>query len=123
VNELKELGGEVKNSQFTLKFLRSLPKRFDTSITVLVNTTLSESTPQLVFQEVMINDAYREDDEKDELVKKKKKEGKKKDNEKKKSVAFKTSTSKGKAKVELSSEGDVSSCDSDDDEEMAPLVK
>ena len=68
--------------------MRSLPKRFDTLITVLVKTTLSESTPQQVFQEVMTDDAYREDDEKDELIKKKKKYGDKKDDEKKKSVAL-----------------------------------
>ena len=65
VNELKALGEEVRDSQFSLKFLRSLPKRFDTLITVLVKTTLSESTPQQVFQEVMTDDAYREDDEND----------------------------------------------------------
>ena len=123
VNELKALGEEVKDSQFSMKFLRSLPKRFDTLITVLVKTTLSESTPQQVFQEVMTDDAYREDDEKDELIKKKKKDGEKKDDEKKKSVAFKASTSKGKAKQESSSEEEASSCDSDEDEEMALLVK
>ena len=123
VNDLKALGEEVKDSPFSMKFLRSLPKRFDTLITVLVKTTLSESTPQQVFQEVMTDDAYRDDDKKDELIKKKKKEGEKKDDEKKKSVAFKASTSKGKAKVESSSEGDASSCDSDDDGEMALLIK
>jgi len=63
VNEVKALGEEVKDSQFSMKFLRSLPKRFDTLITMLVKTTLGESTPQQVFQEVMINDAYRENDE------------------------------------------------------------
>jgi len=101
VNELKALGEEVKDSKFSMKFLRSLPMRFDTLITVLVKKTLSESTPQQVFQEVMTDDAYKEDDEKDELLKKKKKkkEGEK-DNEKKKNVAFKASTSKGKAKIE-----------------------
>ena len=88
LNKLKALGEEVKDSQFSMKFLRSLPKRFDTLITVLVKTTLSESTPELVFQEVMTDDAYREDDEKEELVKKKK-DCEKKDNEKNKSVAFK----------------------------------
>jgi hypothetical protein len=64
VNELKALGEEVKDNQFSMKFLRSLPKRFDTLITVLVRTTFKDSTPQQVFQEVMIDDSYREDDEK-----------------------------------------------------------
>jgi hypothetical protein len=96
VNELKALGEEVKDNQFSLKFLRSLPKRFDTLITVLVRTTLKDSTPQQVFQEVMTDDSYREDDDKEELIKKKKKkESKNKDDEKKKSVAFKATTSKG----------------------------
>jgi hypothetical protein len=124
VNELKALGEEVKDNQFSIKFLRSLPKRFDTLITVLVRTTLQDSTPQQVFQEVMTDDSYREDDEKEELVKKKKKKSEKKDDKKKKSVTFKATTSKGKSKIESSSDEDSSSCDSDDiDEKMALFVK
>jgi hypothetical protein len=123
VNELKALGEEVKDNQFSMKFLRSLPKRFDTLITVLVRTILKDSTPQQVFQEVMIDNSYREDDEKDELVKKKK-ENEKKDDEKKKSVTFKATISKGKSKIESSSDEDLSSCNSDDiDEKMALFVK
>jgi hypothetical protein len=106
-----------------MKFLRSLPKRFDTLITVLVRTTLKDSTPQQVFQEVMTDDSYREDDEKDELVKKKK-ENEKKDDEKKKSVAFKATISKSKSKIESSSDEDSSSCNSDDiNEKMALLSR
>jgi hypothetical protein len=72
----------------------------------------------------MTDDSYREDDEKEELVKKKKKESEKKDNEKKKSVPFKATTSKGKFKIESSSDEDLSSCNSDDiDEKMALFVK
>jgi hypothetical protein len=107
-----------------MKFLRSLPKRFDTLITVLVRTTLKDSTPQQVFQEVMTDDSYREDDEKKELIKKKKKKSEEKDDEKKKSVALKATTSKGKSKIEPSSGEDSSSCDSDDiDEKMALFIK
>jgi hypothetical protein len=124
VNELKALGEKVKDNQFSMKFLRSLPKRFDTLITMLVRTTLKDSTPQQVFQEVMTDDSYREDDEKEELVKKKKNESEKKDDEKKKSVAFKATTSKGKSKIESSSDEDSNSCDSDDiDEKMTLFVK
>jgi hypothetical protein len=126
VNELKALGEEVKENQFSMKFLRSLLKRFDMLITVLVRTTLKDSTPQQVFQEVMTDDSYREDDEKEEFVKKKKKESEKKNDEKKKkkSVAFKATTSKGKSKIESSSDEDSSSCDSDDiDEKMTLFVK
>jgi hypothetical protein len=124
VNELKALGEKVKDNQFSMKFLRSLPKRFDMLVTVLVRTTLKDSTPQQVFQEVMADDSYREDDEKEKLVKKKKKESEKKDDEKKKSVAFKATTSKGKSKIESSSDEDSSSCDSDDiNKKMALFVK
>jgi hypothetical protein len=49
MNELKTLGEEVKDNQFSMKFLRSLPKRFDMLITVLVRTILKDSTPQQVF--------------------------------------------------------------------------
>jgi len=45
VNGLKALGKEFKDNQFSMKFLRSLPMRFDTLITVLVKTTISGSTP------------------------------------------------------------------------------
>lgn len=123
VNELKALGEEVKHNQFSMKFLRCLPKRFDMLITVLVKTTLSELTPNQVFQEVMTDDAYREDHEKEELVNKKKKESEKKDDEKKKSVAFKaSSSSKGKSMKEASSE-DESSASDENDEEMALFVR
>jgi hypothetical protein len=90
---------------------------------VLVRTILKDSTPQQVFQEVMTDDSYREDDEKEELIKKKK-ESEMKDDEKKKSVAFKATTSKGKSKIESSSDEDLSSYDSDDiDEKMTLFVK
>jgi hypothetical protein len=85
MNELKALGEEVKDNQFSMKFLRSLPKRFDMLITILVRTTLKDSTPQQVFQEVMTDDLYRKDDEKEEMIKKKKESEKKDDKKKKKS--------------------------------------
>jgi hypothetical protein len=67
------------------------------------------------------NDTYRDDDEKEE--KKNDKKDDKKD-EKKKSVAFKASSSpKGKAKQETSSEDECSSFDELDDEKMALFAK
>jgi hypothetical protein len=120
VNELKALGEEVKDNPFSMKFLRSLPKRFDMLITVLVRTTLKDSTPQQVFQEVMTDDSCREDDE-EELVKKKKNESEKKNDDKKKCVTFKATTSKGKSKIESSSDEDSSSCDSGDIDEKMTL--
>jgi hypothetical protein len=99
INELKTPGEEVKDNQFSMKFLRCLLKRFDTLITVLVKTTLHELTPNQVFAEVMTNDAYRDDHEKEEWVNKnKKKEEDKIDEKKKKSVAFKTTVIQGQGK-------------------------
>ena len=66
----------------------------------------------------MTDDTYRDDDEKEE---KKEKKDEKKD-EKKKSVAFKATSSKGKAKLESSSEDGDSSFDEFDDEKMALFV-
>jgi hypothetical protein len=65
VNKLNALGEEVKDSDFSMKFLRCLPKRFDTLITVLVKTTLSELTPNQVLAEVKTDDAYRDDNDKE----------------------------------------------------------
>ena len=64
VNELKGLGDEVKDADFSMKFLRCLPKRFDMLITVLIRTTLKDLTPNQVVVEVMTDDAYREDHKK-----------------------------------------------------------
>ena len=68
----------------------------------------------------MTNDTYRDDDEKEE--KKNNKKDEKKD-DKKKSVAFKATSSKGKAKHESSSEDEYLSFDEMDDEKMALFVK
>jgi hypothetical protein len=101
VNELKALGEEVKDNVFSHKFLRCLPSRFGTLVTILLRSGLNIMTPNQVLGDVMTDDTYRDDDEKKE---KKKKKDEKKD-EKKKSVAFKaTSSSKGKAKQDTSSE-------------------
>ena len=54
VNELKALGEEVKDNQFSTKFMRCLPKRFDMLNTVMVKTTMKDNpTPNQVLQEIM----------------------------------------------------------------------
>ena len=107
VNDLKALGEEVKDMDFSHKFLRCLPSRFGTLVTILVRSGLDTMTPNQVLGDVMTDDTYR-DDEKEE---KKEKKAKKKD-EKKKSVSFKATSSKGKAKQESSSEdGDCNRTD------------
>ena len=101
INDLKALGEEVKDKDFSHKFLRCLPSRL---VTILVRSDLDTMTPNQVLGDIMTDDTYRYDDEKEE---KKEKKDEKKD-EKKKSVAFKAPSSKGKAKQETSSEDDGS---------------
>ena len=94
VNDLKALREKVENKDFSHKFLRCLPSRFGTLVTILVRSGLDTMTPNQVLGDIMTDDTYRDKDEKEE--KKEKKDEKK--NEKKKSVAFKATSSKGKAK-------------------------
>ena len=120
VNDLKALGEEVKDKEFSHKFLRCLPSRFGMLVTLLVMSGLDTMTPNQVLGDVMTDDTYRDDDEKEENKKEKKDE-----KDEKKSVAFKAaSLSKGKAKQDTSSE-DEGSCSWDDeyDEKMALFVK
>jgi hypothetical protein len=86
VNGLKALGEEVKDNDFSHKFLRCLPSRFGTLVTILLRSGLDIMTPNQVLGYVMTDNTYRDDDEK------------------KKSVAFKATSSKGKAKQDTSSE-------------------
>jgi hypothetical protein len=96
VNDLKALGEEVKDKDFSHKFMRCLPSRFSTLVTILVRSGLDTIAPNEVLGDVMTDGTYRDDDEKKEK-KNNKKDGKK--DEKQKSVAFKaSSSSKGKAK-------------------------
>ena len=115
VNDLKALGEKIEDKDFSNKFLRCLPARFGMLVTLLVRTGLDTMTPNQILGDIMTDDAYRDDDEKEE--KREKKDEKKDD---KKSVAFKATSSKGKAKQETSSEED-DSLDDDDDEKMASL--
>ena len=45
VNELKSLGEEVKDKDFSHKFLRCLPSRFGTLVTILVRSGLDTMPP------------------------------------------------------------------------------
>jgi hypothetical protein len=121
VNNLKALGEEVKDKDFSHKFMRCLLSRFGTLVIILVMSDLDTMTPNQVLGDVMTDDTYRDDDEKEE---KKEKKDAKKDEKNKKSMAFKaTSSSKGKAKQDTSSEDNDSSFDDMDDEKMALFVK
>ena len=48
VNDLKALGEEVKDKDFSHKFLRCLPSRFSTLVTILVRSGLDTMTPNQV---------------------------------------------------------------------------
>jgi hypothetical protein len=45
VNDLKALREEVKDKDFSYKFLRCLPSRFGTLVTILVRSGLDKMTP------------------------------------------------------------------------------
>ena len=64
VNDLKALGEEVKDKDFSHKFLRCLPLRFGTLVTILVRSGLDTITPNQVLGDIMIDDTYRDEDEK-----------------------------------------------------------
>ena len=66
VNDLKELGEEVKDKDFSHKFLRCLPSRFGTLVTILMRSGLDTMTPNQVLGDVMTDDTYRDDGEKKE---------------------------------------------------------
>jgi hypothetical protein len=65
VNDLKALGEEVKDKDFFHKFLRCLPLRFSTLVTILVRIGLDTMTPNQVLGDVMTDGTYRDDDEKE----------------------------------------------------------
>ena len=97
VNDLKALGEEVKDKDFSHKFLGCLPSRFGMLVTLLIRSGLDTITPNQVLGDVITDDTYRDDDEKEEKEKKDEKK------DEKKSVAFKATSSKGKAKQDTSS--------------------
>jgi hypothetical protein len=66
VNDLKALGEEVKDKDFSHKFLRCLPSRFCMLVTLLVRSSLDTMTPNQVLGDVITDDTYRDDDEKEE---------------------------------------------------------
>jgi hypothetical protein len=45
VNDLKRLGLDVQDVNFTHKFLRSLPEKYDTIVTMLVRSDLTKTSP------------------------------------------------------------------------------
>ena len=66
LNDLKAFGEEVKDKGFSHKFFRYLPSRFGTLVTILVRSGLDTMTPNQVLGDVMTDDTYRDDEEKEE---------------------------------------------------------
>jgi hypothetical protein len=55
VNELKGLGFNVPDVDFTHKFLRSLPEKYDTIVTMLVRSDLTNTyATEVLFSRVVI---------------------------------------------------------------------
>ncbi|XP_066333764.1 protein pxr-1-like [Miscanthus floridulus] len=116
MNDLKGLGEEVKDKDFSHKVLRCLPPRFDTLVTILVRGGLDTMTPNQALGDVVTQDTYRV--ERDGVTQE--------DEKKKNSVAFKSTTSsksKGKQKMEEPSDDESSSACDDEDEEMTLFVE
>jgi hypothetical protein len=59
VNELKGLGFIVPYVDFTHKFLRSLPEKYDTIVTMLVRSDLITTSPTKVLGEILTQDIFK----------------------------------------------------------------
>jgi hypothetical protein len=63
VNELKGLGFKVSDVDFTHKFLRSLPEKYATIVTMLVRSDLSTTSPTKVLGEILTQDIFKKSQE------------------------------------------------------------
>ena len=59
VNELKGLGFEVPNADFNHKFLRVLPERYDTIVTLLARLNVKTATTTQILGEVLTHDMFK----------------------------------------------------------------
>jgi hypothetical protein len=59
VNELKGLGFNVPDVDFTHKFLRSLSKKYDTIVTMLVRSDLTTTSATEVLGEILTQDIFK----------------------------------------------------------------
>jgi hypothetical protein len=60
VNELRCLDFNVTNKDFSHKFLRCLPKKYETIVTLLVRIDLNKMTPTEVLGEVQTHDLFKQ---------------------------------------------------------------
>jgi hypothetical protein len=59
VNELKGLGFNVSDVDFTHKFLRSLPEKYGTIVTMLVRSGLTTTSPTEILGEILTQDIFK----------------------------------------------------------------
>jgi len=59
VNELKGLGFEVPDADFNHKFLRSLPERYDTIVTLLVRSNVKTATPTQISRKMLTHGMFK----------------------------------------------------------------
>jgi hypothetical protein len=110
VNELNGLGFNVPDVDFTHKFLRSLPEKNDTIVTMLVRSNLTTTSPTEVLGEILTQDIFQKSQAKTlSLAKKVKGE----------LIALKAKVSKEIEKGESEDDGNGS----ESDEELALFVK
>jgi hypothetical protein len=98
VNELKDLGFDVPKVDISHKFLRALPPKYETIVTLLVRSNLKTITPSKVLDEVLTHDIFKQSQE--ELYGNL-------HGDKKKIVAFKAKTSNDDDDSETSIDDDV----------------
>ena len=60
VNDLKCLDFDVLNQDFSHKFLRCLPEKYETIVTLLVRSNLKTMTPMEVLGEVLTHDIFKQ---------------------------------------------------------------
>ena len=59
IRYLKGLGFEVPDADFNHKFLRCLPERYDTIVTLLVSSNVKTATPTQILGEVLTHDMFK----------------------------------------------------------------
>jgi hypothetical protein len=105
VNQLMGLGFNVPYEDFSHKFLRSLPNKYDTIVTMLLRSDLKNISPTEVFSEILTHDIFKKSQAEAMSLTKK---------EKTKPIAFKEKATKI---IEKEESGDEDS-ESESDEEM-----
>jgi hypothetical protein len=106
LNELKCLDFDVSNKDFSHKFFRCLPEKYETIVTLLLKRDLSKMTPTEVLGEVQTHDLFKQSQ--------KEVQGQSMNEEKKNNALKAKSTQE---------ENDDENQDTDSDEEMTLIVK